>query len=47
VNCYRGGQSLGPVGPFAPGAYEVRFQTTLYNNDKRGEIAARTGFIVK
>lgn len=48
VNCYRnGGAFFGTAGPFAPGAYEVRFSTTLYNNDNRAEIATRTAFTVR
>jgi hypothetical protein len=35
------------AGPFAPGAYEVRFMTRLYNNDQRQEIATRTPFTVR
>jgi len=34
------------IGPFAPGAYEIRDMTTLYNNDNRREIATRTAFSV-
>jgi hypothetical protein len=33
-------------GPFAPGNYEARFYTRLYNNDNRQEIATRTKFAV-
>lgn len=48
ANCYRNsGAFYDKAGPFAPGAYEVRFSTTLYNNDGRGEIATRTPFSVK
>lgn len=35
------------AGPFAPGAYEIRFMTRLYNNDGRQEIATRTPFTVR
>jgi hypothetical protein len=35
------------IGPFAPGAYEIRDLTTLYNNDNRREIATRTAFSVQ
>ncbi|MCQ8783594.1 hypothetical protein [Mangrovibrevibacter kandeliae] len=34
------------IGPFAPGSYEVRWLSTLYNNEKRFEIAAKTTFQV-
>jgi len=46
VNCFHTGRFLFPAGPFAPGTYEVRFVTTLYNNDQRGEIATRSTFTV-
>jgi hypothetical protein len=36
-----------PIGPFAPGNYEARYYTTLYNNDHRFEISARTAFSVR
>ena len=29
------------VGPFAPGVYELRWLTTLYNNENRLEVGAR------
>lgn len=35
------------MGPFAPGKYEIRFYTTLYNNDNLLEIATRTPFSVQ
>lgn len=37
------------AGPFAPGAYEVRWMTTLYNNDypTRYEMKAMTAFTVR
>ncbi len=37
------------AGPFAPGAYEVRWMTTLYNNDYpiRYEMKAMTAFTVR
>eukprot|EP01037_Dinobryon_pediforme_P005956 gene5956-6027_t len=36
-------------GPFAPGAYEVRWMTTLFNNDSptRFEMKAKTSFTVR
>jgi hypothetical protein len=34
------------IGPFAPGTYEVRWMTTLYNNDGRLEVGARARFTV-
>lgn len=34
------------IGPFAPGQYEVRWMTTLYNNDLRLEVGARAPFSV-
>jgi len=34
------------VGPFAPGSYELRYFTTLYNNERRYEVSARGGFSV-
>ena len=34
-------------GPFAPGAYEVRYVTRLYNNDGRLEVHARSPFSVR
>jgi hypothetical protein len=44
TNCFHG-----PVqaGPFAPGAYEVRFMTTLYNNAGVSELHATTSFRVR
>jgi len=37
------------AGPFAPGAYEVRWMSTLYNNDRpaRYELKAMTAFTVR
>lgn len=35
------------VGPFAPGNYEARYMTKLYNNDGRYETSARTMFSVR
>jgi hypothetical protein len=34
------------VGPFAPGAYEARWLTTLYSNKNQVQIGARTPFSV-
>jgi len=34
------------VGPFAPGTYETRWLTTLYNNEKKVQVGARTQFSV-
>ena len=34
------------IGPFSPGKYEVRWLTTLYNNENRREVGARAGFEV-
>jgi hypothetical protein len=34
------------AGPFAPGAYEIRFMTRLYNNAGVNELHAMTGFRV-
>jgi len=34
------------IGPFAPGLYEIRWLTTLYNNDRRLEVGARAQFSV-
>lgn len=34
------------AGPFAPGLYEVRWLTTLYNNEKKYEVGARAQFTV-
>lgn len=34
------------IGPIAPGAYEVRWLTTLYNNESRLEVGARAPFEV-
>ena len=36
-----------PIGPFAPGKYEVRYMTHLYNNAGRYETSARTAFTVR
>lgn len=48
ANCYRNnGHFFEKAGPFAPGNYEARFATTLYNNDNRIETATRTPFTVK
>ena len=35
------------AGPFAPGAYEVRFMTRLYNNTGVMELHATTAFRVR
>jgi hypothetical protein len=35
------------AGPFAPGNYEARFVTKLYNNDGRLEMVAKTSFSVQ
>lgn len=35
------------IGPFAPGNYEARYLTTLYNNDGKYEASARTMFSVR
>ena len=43
-NCMTG---ILTFGPFAPGSYEIRFYTRLYNNDGRQEIATRTKFAVR
>jgi hypothetical protein len=43
MNCARLPQR---VGPFAPGAYEIRFMTRLYNNTGVLELHAKTGFRV-
>jgi hypothetical protein len=34
------------VGPFAPGTYEARWLTTLYNNESTLQVGARTQFTV-
>jgi hypothetical protein len=34
------------AGPFAPGLYEVRWLTTLYNNESKYEVGARAQFTV-
>jgi hypothetical protein len=33
-------------GPLAPGSYEVRWLTTLYNNQQKYQVGARTQFTV-
>jgi hypothetical protein len=43
VNCYHLPLT---AGPFAPGAYEVRFMTRLYSNAGVSELHATTGFRV-
>ncbi|MCK8783149.1 hypothetical protein M0638_01985 [Roseomonas sp. NAR14] len=43
---FYGAQRDTEVGPFAPGAYEARYMTTLYNNDRRFEVSARATFTV-
>ena len=35
------------AGPFAPGRYEVRFVTRLYNNVQRSDVRTRTPFTVR
>jgi hypothetical protein len=35
------------IGPFAPGRYEIRWLTTLYNNEKKLEVGARAQFSVR
>lgn len=39
----------GPIklGPFAPGSYEVRWMSTLFNNESRYEMKAKSVFIVR
>jgi hypothetical protein len=34
------------LGPFAPGTYEVRWLTQLYNNQQKYQVGARTQFTV-
>jgi hypothetical protein len=34
------------VGPFAPGTYETRWLTMLYNNNNKMQVGARTQFTV-
>ena len=34
------------IGPYAPGLYEVRWMTTLYNNERKLEVGARAQFSV-
>jgi hypothetical protein len=34
------------IGPFAPGLYEIRWLTTLYNNERKLEVGARAQFSV-
>jgi hypothetical protein len=34
------------IGPFAPGLYEIRWMTTLYNNERKLEVGARAQFSV-
>lgn len=34
------------IGPFAPGLYEIRWLTTLYNNESKHEVGARAQFSV-
>ena len=43
-NCF---QAPVQFGPFAPGAYEVRFMTRLYNNAGVSELHAMTAFRVR
>ena len=49
ANCSNPGSPGYEAGPFAPGAYEVRWMTTLYNNESpiRYEMKAMTAFIVR
>lgn len=48
ANCYRSqGRFSEKAGPFAPGSYEARFITRLYNNDGRMEVSTRTPFTVR
>ena len=50
-NSYAANCNSGPLkgGPFAPGAYEVRWMSTLFNNDSGGryELKAKTAFTVR
>jgi hypothetical protein len=41
-------ETAGPMscGPFAPGNYEVRWMTRLYNNKQQYQVGARTAFAV-
>jgi hypothetical protein len=39
-------QGSDKVGPFAPGTYEARWLTMLYNNDRKMQVGARTQFTV-
>jgi hypothetical protein len=45
MNCKRAGSIKG--GPFAPGRYEIRFVTMLYNNEHRYEVRTRTPFSIR
>lgn len=48
ANCYTGkGHFYSKAGPFAPGNYEARFSTDLYNNDHRKDTATHTAFSVR
>jgi hypothetical protein len=44
ANCPNGPQK---GGPFAPGAYEVRWMSTLFNNESRYELKAKSSFTVR
>jgi hypothetical protein len=47
IACKQNGGSVRDVGPFAPGRYEARYMSVLYNSENRYEMKASTTFSVR
>jgi hypothetical protein len=45
--CKSYNNSIPGFGPYAPGTYELRFMSTLYNDDHKYEMKAQTTFSVR
>jgi hypothetical protein len=45
-NCKMSNNRLTGFGPYAPGNYEARFMSVLYNDDKKFEMKAKAAFTV-
>ena len=47
ANCRYNNNSMHGIGPFAPGNYEARFMSVLYNDDHTFEMKAKAAFSVR
>jgi hypothetical protein len=47
ANCKFYNNTIPNFGPYAPGDYEVRFMSTLYNDDHKYEMKAKIAFTVR